>query len=510
MNSKSIYSYLKEAKDQLDISIQSANKYLTSEKKKQELLTSNTVIEAKTDGIKITLIKKDSTGDYTKDWIVSYKGEIQYPKEFEFASTLKIKKSSIANAQFKIIFEHLKKLGKVNIPNSTEFFIEFLMKKPTLSSNYKRSHGMVLIAYSPTKYTENYGILKSFPSSFITKDREKYSKLLKIDVPLKLFEGILGSEMSFNNGIISKELKTLFTQQKSSIDWGSYDSIISGLSEILLMVESKYGGTEEGVVIKYNNKIIKFQQSYQVNQAERAKIKDKFKEKNPTNEQAYWDNVRLSALKLIQDVTYGKTVKYINFPETLELISKELKKFKLTFTHSVKDEFMIKDDIQGNVKMILRKRLKGNNNFLFLGKMRVLTKAHYSIIKKGLNRYDGGVVCIVTSAKTKDTLPLREKMLRTAFPSIEIIHHSTGNLFGIMRKSSRNINVILAGTDRASSYRDVIKNNPDLSVRETPRNDNDISASKVIENIDSKDYFIKNTPKEIHSMYDEIKKAYES
>ena len=44
--------FLNEAKEQLDISIQSADKYLTSQKKIEELLTSEVEIEHKTDGIK--------------------------------------------------------------------------------------------------------------------------------------------------------------------------------------------------------------------------------------------------------------------------------------------------------------------------------------------------------------------------------------------------------------------------------------------------------------------------
>ena len=102
--------YLSEAKDQLDISIQSADKYLTSDKKKLELLSVPVKVEHKTDGIKITLIYIDNTGDFTKDWIVSYKGEIQYPGEFDFSSRTAIKRSSVANAQFQLIFDHLKKI----------------------------------------------------------------------------------------------------------------------------------------------------------------------------------------------------------------------------------------------------------------------------------------------------------------------------------------------------------------------------------------------------------------
>jgi hypothetical protein len=195
-------------------------------------------------------------------------------------------------------------------------------------------------------------------------------------------------------------------------------------------------------------------------------------------------------------------------PKLLNDAAKILKNYKISFEHNKKDKSQIIDDIQGNVKMILVKSLKGNDNFLFLGKFRVLTKMHYKIIQDGLRLTDGGVVCIVTSKDTKFSQELRTKMLSKSFPNIEIIHHSTGNLFGIMGKAESNINIVLAGSDRVQSYREMLKSNPDIRVKEIQRNDSDISASKVIAQLDDEEYFMKNTPKEIHSMYNEIKNTY--
>ena len=68
--------------------------------------------------------------------------------------------------------------------------------------------------------------------------------------------------------------------------------------------------------------------------------------------------------------------------------------------------------------------------------------------------------------------------------------------------------MVYAGSDRVSGYQQQIKNNIGMSVGELPRTDSDISASKVIAEINDKEFFTKNTPAEIHSLYDEIKKAY--
>lgn len=504
-------NYLTEAKDALDISIQAASKYLTSDKKKEEFISTPVRVEMKYDGVKITLVYKDNTGDFTKDWIVAYKGEIQYPDEFDFASTDSIKKSSIANAQFKLVFDHLEKItpNLGNIPKDTEFFIEMLMKKPTLSSEYTK-HGMIIIAASKCTWEDNFGKLKT-SSTFDTSTREKYSKILDIPVPTVIFDGVLGNQSTFEKSIEVKELKSAYNEFKSSFNWDDTDSIIKGVSEIFLSLDSKYGDhKEEGVVIIYKNgtRILKFQQAYQVDQAARTVIKNRFKEVEPETENDYWDKVRLNAMNIISVVTRGKLVKYVDFPKVLEECAKSLKKLNLNFTHSKKNTLQVKDDIQGNVKMILRKNLKGNNNFLFLGKFRVLSVAHYKIIKDGLKNYDGGVVCVVTSKDTKDTKDLRTEMVQKSFPNIEIVHHSTGNLFGIMGKATKNVNVVLAGSDRVSSYKSTLSRNPDLSVEETKRTGSDISASKIIENINDEKYFKKNTPKSIHSMYDKILKQY--
>jgi len=508
------YQRIYEAKDMIDISVLSATKYLTSQKKKEWFLSEPCKVEVKVDGLKITLIHKDSTGDYTKDWIVAYKNVIQYPQEFDFASTTSIKKDSIGNAQFKVIFDYLEKITPTlsGIPLSTEFFIEFLGNKPTLSSNYKGKK-FILLASSPCTYTDEYGILRT-KSTFSTKNRTKYSKILGIPEPEVLFEGILGNQSTFESSVLSKELKNAYNIYKSSINWDDIDSIISGVSEMFLSLDSKFSEKqqkEEGVVIIFKDRILKFQQSYQVNQEARSKIKLKYKEDTEDKENQYWDNIRLAALNIITVVTRGNLVKYIDFPKVLGTCANVLKKYKLDFSHSKKTNLQVKDDISGNIQFILRKNLKGNNNALVIGKFRVLTSAHYKIIKKAIRDYDGCVVAVVTSNDTKSTKVLRNKMVEKAFgnnPKVQIINHGSGNIFGIMQKATKNINVVLAGTDRASSYRAVLSRNPDISVQEIKRNDSDISATKILENIEDEKYFLKNTPKEIHNMYDDILKTY--
>lgn len=487
--------------NQLDISILNIDKYLTSEKRKENFLYSPCKIEQKTDGIKVTLIKTQNTNDNLKDFVVAYKGNIIYPQEFEYSSVQKIKLNSINTSQFKIFFEHLKKIDTSKIPLDTEFFIEFACKKPTLSSNYTK-HGFVLLAYSKTTYSIKFGKLKSSPVSFNTQNREKFAKILKINTPNVLFEGTLAL---FERGIKSPELQALYNKEKNTLNLDKVDDYISKISKMFLEIDSPFGGKEEGVVISFNDILLKIQQDYQVDQVARKKIKAKFQEDSTELENQYWKNIRGISLELYSQLP-NITEKRI--PVILEILSKKLKYLKNLPKHSKKNELQILDDIQTTTKTIIIKKIKGNNNFLFLGKFRILTLAHYNIIKYGLKNFDNGVVCLVSNKETKNFEDLRHQMLKECFPDIEIIKHSTGHIPGIIRKSPLNINSIICGTDRYADYTRQLQNYFDISVTEVPRTDEDISATKIIENINNYSYFCLKTPKEIHKLYKDILKVF--
>jgi glycerol-3-phosphate cytidylyltransferase-like family protein len=498
-------NYLNEAKgDQLDISILSAGKVLTNKQKIEDFLTSTVTVEHKTDGIKLTIIKKDNKGNIN-DYVFSYKGQVLYSKEYEFNSKVKVKKESIGPSQFRLVFDHFSKLGKNSIPVDTELFVEFLMSKPTLSSNYNTKHKMVLIGHAKTKWEEKFGRLKSSPGPMDTSKRDDYAKQIKIDVPQLLFVGTMGSAISFSAGIMNKNLKSEFEARKNSMTWDNAEILIDDLRQLFLAIESKYGGKEEGVVMKYNDRIIKWQQEYQLDQAARAAIKAQYRSDTVEDENAYWEYVHAQAFRLSNSIV----VKSRKLNDVLEELALTLKKLKIEFNHSKKTESMIKDDIQLDTKTLLVKKMRGNNNALILGKFRVLTKdGHYKLIKRAAALYDNVVVCVVTSKDTKDTKQFRYDMMKKVFPNVEIIEHGSGNLMGIMGKSPININAVYAGSDRVSAYKEQLKRVLGVEVKEMPRTDNDISASKVIANIDDEEFFKKNTPNELHSMYDEIKKVY--
>ena len=495
--------YLVESGDQLDISIQSASKYLTSNKRIGEFLQAETEVQHKTDGVKLTVLKVANNGDLS-DWIFSYKGNILYQEEYDYQPNTKIKSESIGSSQFKIAIEHFRKLGKTELPINTELFIEYLMRKPTLSSNYSQHHKMVLIGSSKSQWTAKFGKLKT-SNTGLNVDTKEIAKELKIDTPQVLFKGYMGSPQQFERGIIHPELKKIFQQRKNSLSWDNPELILDDIRNIFLEVESKYGGKEEGVVLIQKGLMLKFQQEYQLDATARKQIKLQFANSSPEAETEYWAKVNAMALELVSKVGTGSQNE---LPSLLKNLSTELKYAKIDICHEKKSSAIIKDDIQLTAKNLIVKNLRGNNNCLILGKFRVLTVGHTAMIARAMKLFDDVVVCIITSSDTKDTKDPRTEMLLKTFPGLNIIHHNSGNLVGIVNKSPININAVYAGSDRVSEYIKQLSRSS-IGVREMPRTDSDISASKIIEFLDDDKYFKRNTPKQIHAMYDKLKLTYE-
>lgn len=487
-------------KDQIDISILNASKYLTSQTRKEAFIYDKVKVEEKYDGTKVTIVHIDKTGDYKQDFIVSYKSNIIYPDEFEYTVKSKIRSESISNSQFTYIFDILKKCDSTSLPLNYEFFVEFLMKTPTSQHKYKRI-GAVLLAYSPCSYEVKFGRLFTKPKGFYTDSRELYAKKLGFDYPRTIFEGNFAN---FERGIKSQELNDIFRTYKNILKIENIDLYIQQISEMLLKMESRYGGNPEGYVLTYPGFLLKIQQPYQADSKLRGETRSPY-EGDPDTENAYWINVRLAALNII-----GASNIKGSLNEILQKYGEALKKYKLNFIHPKKSQFQIKDDIQSIIKMIAIKRLKGNNNFLFLGKFKILTKEYYNIIKNGLKKYDNGVVCLVSSKDTKEFEDLRLEMLKSCFPEIEIIQHNTGSIISIMNKSKMNINAVLSDSGKYNDYTNQLRTNPDIQVVEISRDSGVVSETTVIEKLNSEIFFKRNTPSEIHSMYNRILKRFKN
>ena len=491
--------------EMMDISIKNIFKELNKEEKVKDFLSDNIEIQEKLDGIKATLIHIDNTGDYTKDWIVAYKGTIIYPSEVhKLGSIEKVKKESYGESQFAFIWDKLKKANYKSLPLNQEFFVEFLVKKATVMSSYSNLNG-ILLASSKTKYQASHGKLVSNPTdSFNTTNVEKYAKILGFDTTPVLFKGKLSN---LPNGVLDSDFKQALSKVK--LDISDSTEYLNSVCKALLSLKSKYGGKPEGFVFKTSSgTLLKVQQDYQLDRAKRDEKKALF-QGTPEQEKEYINNVNNLAKELAIKTLNSLSEKEMYIDDLkVHKLSTLISNTKLKFTHPKKTELQIKEDILRASKTYMFANTKGNKNFLFLGKMRILSKAHYGIIKSALERFDSGVVCLVSGKETKHTEELRLKMLKLAFGNkIKVITHSSGNIWSILGKSPLQISTIFCGSDRVEEYKNQVSKST-LEVEEIKRTDEDISATKIITKINDEKYFKENTPKEIHSLYKELVKVY--
>ena len=89
----------------------------------------------------------------------------------------------------------------------------------------------------------------------------------------------MSSKEEFERGIISKDLKNSFRRFAEFFNFSDINDTYTRICAILLSIPSAFGGKEEGVVLKFSDgKILKVQQSYQLDQEKRAQIKNKWKQ----------------------------------------------------------------------------------------------------------------------------------------------------------------------------------------------------------------------------------------
>lgn len=486
----------------LDVSIKQLRaKYKTAEQL-LNFMKSPSTVEHKTDGVKLTLIKVADEGTLD-DWMVSYKGSLFYRGEFDYQDTLG-SVVSMGNSQFNQVFQHLATLGKTKIELNTEFFIEFLVKKVTVMSDYATTGQMILIGYGKASPVLRYGKVKTNADNLITKGREKFAKELKINLPPLLHEGAWWPTDKLIANSKDETLRSRFSDLRKDLqavenDAEAYYAIVA---KVFLDLESKFGGKEEGIVIETPDGLFKVQQDYQLDKEARYGKKQLYMEDDPAKEQAYWDDVLDAARRI------AANVKTQDIGEGLREIAKQIKKLNIKGTHSKKNEATIRDDIQLNAKNFFIKNLKGNDGALVIGKFRVFTNGHAKMIQRAIQESDEVVVGVVTGSRTKNTSDIRLRMVQKVFPNLKVIELTSGNLFTAFKKADININKIYAGSDRVQDYEKMLLKAPGIAVKEIERTGSDISATKVIDNIEDTRFFTSNTPKQIHSMYDEIANFY--
>ena len=153
-----------------------------------------------------------------------------------------------------------------------------------------------------------------------------------------------------------------------------------------------------------------------------------------------------------------------------------------------------------------------NESGMIIGKFRLLTNAHVQLINDAVKQFGKATVVMVTGKDTAETKDLRYKALIDTFgknKNVEIVQTPNAFINNFLPRCSFNPVALLCGTDRVKTYEGMLKRcNLDWNIVETKRADEDISATKVIANLNDQTFFEKNTPKAIHPMYNKYVGAY--
>ena len=504
--------------DMLDISILNVDKAVMNTKKQVQpekiraLLNMNFTVTQKFDGVKLSLWrnneKYDAT-DYSKNWVVAYKNRIMYPEDFETIDREEIKTKSTSISQYALVHDHLKQNNAklAQVPPGTEFFVEFIMNKPTTTRDYEKYHAMVLLAYAPAEATIEGGMIRTKPQGFNQDKVKEYASALEMMTPPQIFEGKLSNDGEIRKGIQSEELLNAYEQYKDQIDWVDWEQTFAGIKQMFLDVQSPFGGKEEGVVLLNDEgKFFKILQTDQHDKEVRMQKKMKYKADDQDVENQYWADVTALAKKITGKLKDGS-------------INQKLKQYSgvvykaaedILPEHPKKDIHQIRDDVYLTGREHVIRSMKENQNALFLGKMRVLTKAHAGAIQQGLDQVNDVVVALVTGKDTKVPFALRKKMVEATFPGITVIEVSTGNLITAINKSKKMINAVIAGSDRVDAYKEQLKRSPNVEVIEIKRDMDsaeNVSATRTFQAIadDNEQEFQAMTPPAVHPFFEELK-----
>lgn len=355
----------------LDLKIANIDSIKTK-KELRRIFNQRVFVTEKFDGTKLTITRnneKFDPTDYSKNWIISYKGNIIFKEELKTKHKMaKIRENSIDLLQYKIIHNHLSRVHKNlnSVEPSTEFFIEFIQRKPTLTRQYQKLHDMYLVGFANVNFQVDGFYYHSKPvfTKDITEriDYEYFCRLLKINSLPILYEGYL----HHNRKNIKNSLKNL--------------------KDVFLNFESSCGGTPEGAVIveTISPKMWKIVQDNQYDKNVRKEIKKKWQENDELKENEYWQKIEKIALSIIPQLNLSNDI-----PKTLEKMRNLIENMKINIQHSKKELINIEEDIYLKTKMIymLKKRIGLNTTKVGLIAMaaKPLHAGHWEIINTALS-----------------------------------------------------------------------------------------------------------------------------
>ena len=511
---------LKESTDtMLDLSVPSAIKAISDKKgniipeKAAAFLNHYYVITEKYDGVKYAAIRRNNEYNPEKpeeNWIISYKGRIQYFSEFKDVDNANIKSHSHGISQFKLVWDHIKENHKncAEIPQGLELLVEFIMKKNTVMSRYDSNHGLFLIAASISKIKQNGDKVITQPIESMDQNKAEYAKMLKLDLPPVIFAGKMGSISEFKAGIQNKNLEHQFNTLIANKRISDPVDLFQFITNCFTGFKSTLGGKPEGVVLSGNGGLFKIQRDDQLNRAARDEVKYAWDDTDPEVEKKFKADISKYADKFY-DALREKDWLDKPLEAQLEFLGKFIYSAKIPITHTKRNLHQIQDLIYMAVRTRLLKEQPEANNALCLGKIRIFTRMHEHILKTMDIRYNKVVLCLVTGKDNPVPVDLRERMVKACCPNVEITYSSTGNIKAILNKIPFNITAIFCGSDRKDQYMSQVAN-MGIKVEEIPRqvgSENDVSTTRCVEALKSNDLeaFKKLTPEGVWPFFKELK-----
>jgi hypothetical protein len=390
-------------------------------KKALDILSHDMEITEKVDGTKLTLVRTEANdADYTKNWIVAYKGQILYAKEFGHISDKDkkdITKVSIGRAQYVLIFDHLKKInGKVgSIPSNTEFSVEFAQNKDTLTRTYENLGGMFLRSYGKVEYRIVAGKL------YTQVVGEEVTDYVSVNKMANLLE-IATFPVMFNGKVTQDNIKNYPTiaSKMAGVDWKNPLDVLTKFEAAMLSIQSTLGGKTEGVVLKLDDgRFFKFVQADQYDTEAGARAEKQAALKiDPEAKTPYFQLIRSLINKIFKEVgTEGKTeediISDVNF-----YIAKNDKSLAKFFNELIKisggkrSVMGVRDDIHDTIRTILDNEtlLTQNKKTVALIPMgaKPFHKGHFELIELAAKECDNVIVFgSLADRKEKGEFPIK-------------------------------------------------------------------------------------------------------
>jgi len=413
-------------------------------KKAQKFLDDpNIKIVEKIDGTKLTLLRRNNAfdpNDYTKNWYIAYKGNIIYPGEARGLAAREedVRASSSGTAQYSLIHSHLARVhpGTREIPPGTEFFLEFVQRKPTISREYPQKHGIFLTLYGTSRYKATGTYLATNITPEDGQPRlEEYARALGINMYPILFEGSFATMGGLRDGIRSRMIQnryaSVFDNLRAAYDDKTEDrplkivdaiySIFSDFQTTLstdadISAEGEYPAAEGSVFSSSATQALYKALRFDQHDAEhRQAIKQKFRAGTKEEEQEYWNGIVAIAREIAAEhaPAQRRNIPESELDQVLEDVHQECYfdsaiANRLGLLTHPKSLIQRQEDLFLTTKTNVMKRLEiGIQNGISIGIFVVAGKpvheGHWQMIGRAAKECDEAL--IITSTAGRDELP---------------------------------------------------------------------------------------------------------